>query len=479
MKKLIKNCKIVTSEKIIEGDILIEDGKIKEIIERSKVEGSVSNFFVSAGVSSQSRSPESKKNSIRSSSQIIDAKGKYILPGLVEVHGHLREPGLEQKEDIPHGTRAGIAGGVTTIIDMPNTKPPTVTVDLLQEKIHKIYPNRSYADYAFFMGVASDKLDELKKVNPKDIAGVKVFMAGHETTPTTMPEDTTLNKVMKILSKRKILLAVHAEDQWLINYYNTELKKTGRTDAALWSEIRPTTVVVTAAGRAIALASQYKNFRLYLLHLSTPEEFALVAAAKSRGQTVYGELVGYQLAFNINDYKKYGNKIKVGPALRSLEDQAKNWQLLKEGKIDVICSEHTPHEWETKNQPDMWKAQAGTPGIQETLPALITGWVKRFGANTTEEGLMKIVKYTSENPAKIFNFKGKGSIKVGNDADLVLIDTKNYWTVKKSDLFSKCGWSAYEGMKLLGRPFMTFLRGELVYNNGKIIGNPKGKWIYH
>lgn len=218
---------------------------------------------------------------------------------------------------------------------------------------------------------------------------------------------------------------------------------------------------------------------LYLLHLSTPEEFALVAAAKKRGLKVYGELVGYQLMFNTTDYKKYGNKIKVAPALRTPEDQTKMWELVRNGGIDVICSEHTPHEWETKNQPDMWKAQAGTPGIQETLPALITGWVKRFGEKTLEKGLMKIVKYTCENPARIFNFEGKGGIKIGNDADLVLVDTKNYWTVKKSDLFSKCGWSAYEGMKLLGRPFMTFLRGELVYNNGKIIGQAKGKWINH
>jgi len=449
MKKLIKNGKIVTSEKIIEGDILIEDGKIKEI---GKINNSVD--------------------------EIIDAQGKYILPGLVEVHGHLREPGFEQKEDIPHGTRAGIAGGFTSVIDMPNTKPPTVTVNLLQDKIKKIYPGRSYIDYAFFMGVASDKLDELKKVNPKDIVGVKVFMAGHETTPTTIPDDKTLAKVFEILGKRGIKIAVHAEDQFLINFYNETFKKTGRTDAALWSEIRPKSVVTSAAARAIALADIYGT-ELYLLHLSTPEEFALVSAAKKRGLKVYGELVGYQLMFNTTDYKKHGNKIKVAPALRTPEDQKKMWQLVRSGGIDVICSEHTPHEWESKNQPDMWKAQAGTPGIQETLPALITGWVKKFGKETLEEGLMKIVKYTGENPAKFFNFKGKGGIKISNDADLVLIDTKNYWTVKKSDLFSKCGWSAYEGMKLLGRPFMTFLRGELVYNNGKIIGEAKGKWINH
>lgn len=462
MKKLIKNCKIVSSERIIEGDILIEDGIIKDLIPK---------FF--------DGKQQTAKNLVSSSFKTIDAKGKYILPGLIEVHGHMREPGLTHKEDVGTGTQAALAGGVTTIIDMPNTKPPTVTVDLLHEKIHKIYPNRSYTDYAFFMGAASDKLDELKKVNPKDIAGVKVFTAGHETTPTTIPDDLTLGKVIEILAKRGILLAVHAEDQYLINEYNSKFKKTGRTDAALWSEIRGTEVVARAAKRVIALASKYPKFKLYLLHLSTPEEYDLLETAKKQGMNIYGELVGYQLVFNTDDYKKYGNKIKVSPAIRSPKDQQQLWQLFRNGQVDVLCSEHTPHEWETKNQPDMWKAQSGTPGVQETLPAVITGWMKQFGKDKIEEGLMKIAFYSSENPAKIFNFKGKGGIKVGNDADLVILDPSSVWDVKKSDLFSKCGWSAYEGMKLNGRPSMVFLRGELVYNNTKIIGQPKGKWINH
>src|SRR3989339_886362 len=449
MNTLIKNGKIVTSARIIKGDILIENGKINKI--------GKTNILVD---------------------EIIDATGKYILPGLIEVHGHMREPGLTHKEDVGTGTQAALAGGVTTIIDMPNTKPPTVTVDLLQEKINKIYPDRSFTDYAFFMGVSKDHLKEIEKVSKQDIVGVKVFTAGHETTPTTIPDDKTLSKVFEILGNRGIKIAVHEEDQYLINFYNQEFKKTGRTDAGLWSEIRPTSVVASAAARAIALADIYGT-ELYLLHLSTPEEFALVAAAKDRGLKVYGELVGYQLMFNTTDYKKYGNKIKVAPALRTPADQAKMWELVRSGGIDVICSEHTPHEWETKNQPDMWKAQSGTPGVQETLPAVITGWIKHFGKDKIEEGLMKIAFCTSENPAKIFSFKGKGGIKIGNDADLVILDPSSIWEVKKSDLFSKCGWSAYEGMKLLGRPEMTFLRGEKVFENGKIIGSAKGKWINH
>ena len=168
---------------------------------------------------------------------------------------------------------------------------------------------------------------------------------------------------MKSSPKRGIKIAVHAEDQFLINFYNEVFKKPVGWTLDFWSEIRPTTVVASAAARAIALADIYGT-ELYLLHLSTPEEFALVSAAKNRGLKVYGELVGYQLMFNTTDYKKYGNKIKVAPALRTPEDQAKMWELVRSGGIDVICSEHTPHEWETKNQPDMWKAQAGTPAFR-------------------------------------------------------------------------------------------------------------------
>lgn len=405
------------------------------------------------------------------SKNALDYRDFYILPGLIEVHGHLREPGMLQKEDVPHGTRAALAGGVTTIIDMPNTNPPTTTIKLLDEKINKIYKNRSYCDYSFFMGVSKDSLDELKKVDATKIVGVKLFMAGHETTPTTIPDDETLDKIFKILNKRKILLAVHAEDQFMINNLNKKFKETGRTDPSLWSELRPKGVVVNAVKRAIKIAGKYKDLRLYFLHLSTPEEFKLVNAAKKKMKT-YGELVGYQLVFNINDYEKYGNKIKVAPALRNLEDQNAMWNLFRNKKIDVVCSEHTPHEWVTKNQPDVWKAQAGTPGIQETLPALITGYYRRFGKENIKECLKLISMYCAQNPAKIFGFKQKGEIKVGKDADFVVLNTTDVWKVKKQNLFTKCGWSAYEGMKLIGRPKATFLRGRLVYKTGKILAKP-------
>jgi len=437
---------LVLPNKIINGTLAIENGKIKSIEE---------------GFS-------------QDENDAIDYRGKYILPGLIEVHGHLREPGFTTKEDIPHGTKAALAGGVTTVIDMPNTNPPTTTIKLLQEKIEKIYPNRSYTDYAFFMGVSKDSLEQLEKVNKNLIVGVKMFMAGHETTPTTIPDDETLGKIFQILAKREILAAVHAEDQYLINEYNEKFKE--RSDPAAWSEIRPKAVIVNAVKRAITIAEKYHT-KLYLLHLSTPEEFALVDEAKKTGLIVYGELVGYQLVFTVDDYQRLGNKIKVAPALRTKEDQNNMWQILREEKADVVCAEHSPHEFETKNQPDMRKAQAGAPGIQENLPAVITSFKNRFGEEHIEEILKLLAKLSAYNPAKIFGFQDKGELAVGKDADLTIIDINKEWEVKKKDLFSKCGWSAYEGMKLIGRPIATYLHGNLVYENGKILGASQGKMI--
>lgn len=432
---------IVLKDKIVKGTVVIENQKIVDI---------------QTGFSPKHTSKH---------------KDRYILPGLIEVHGHLREPGMAQKEDVPHGTRAALAGGVTTIIDMPNTNPPTTTIKLLKEKEEKIYKDRAYTDYAFFMGVAKDSLDQLKMVNPKEIVGIKVFMAGHETTPSVIPDDKTLSKIFAIAAKRNIVVAVHAEDQNLINKYDALYKKTGRTNPSLWSEIRPKDVVIKAVKRALAIAKKYSTI-IYLLHLSTDEEFEQVLQARKRGLRVYGELVSYQLLFNTSNYKQYGNLIKVSPAIRSPKEQDKLWKLFRKKIPDVICSEHTPHEWKTKNQPNVWLAQSGMPNIQETLPAVITAWAKRFGKHTVEECLMTIARLSSYNPAKIFGFDAKGEIAVGKDADMVIIDPNKTWTVNKQNLFSKCGWSAYEGMKLNAKVQRVYLRGTKVFEDGIILVKP-------
>jgi len=406
----------------------------------------------------------------------LDFRGKYILPGLIEVHGHLREPGLEHKEDIPHGTRAGLAGGYTTIFDMPNTRPPTTTVARVEDQI-KRYTGRSYSDFAINMGTAVEDIDELRKVDKESITGVKIFTAGHATTPTTIPRLGDIARIFEILGERKIMALLHAENQELVNYFTRKYRDTlKRDDPAVWGDARNTSVVLTSALEMIALAKQF-GVKLYLLHLSTPEEFAAVEFGRKIGVDVYGEVAAYHLAFTCQDYEKYGNLINVAPALRTPAEQKQLWSLLSEGKIDAVISEHTPHTLVEKQKESVWEVASGMPGMQEALPVLISHWVKQFGNDALEKGLIRIAQVTSQNIARNFGFDKKGGLAVGKDADMVVVDTRQVWRVKKADLFTKNRWSAYEGMELMGRPVATFLRGRLVYREGTIIGEAHGERI--
>ena len=418
----------------------------------------------------------SQKVSLSDVEDTLDFRGSYLLPGLIEVHGHLREPGLEYKEDIPHGTRAGLAGGYTTVFDMPNVRPPTTTVARVKDQI-KRYTGRSYTDFAINMGTSVEDIDELKMIDKNLITGVKIFTAGHATTPTTITRLSDIARIFEILGERRIMALLHAENQELVDYFTYKYRDVmKRSDPQVWSESRNNSVVLTSALEMIALAKQF-GVKLYLLHLSTLDEFAAVEFGRNIGVDVYGEIAAYQLAFNSDDYQTYGNLINVAPALRSPEEQKKLWQLLRAGKIDVVISEHTPHALTEKQQENVWKVASGMPGIQETLPTLISNWVKQFGKHTLEEGIVRIAQVTSLNIATIFGFEQKGSLTVGKDADIVVVDTTQVWKVKKEDLFTKNQWSAYEGMELIGRPLATFLRGNLVYQEGKVIGDPQGKWL--
>ncbi len=410
----------------------------------------------------------------RNEASVLDFRGKYLLPGLIEVHGHMREPGLEYKEDIPHGTRAGLAGGYTTILDMPNTKPPTTTPARLAEQI-KRYTGRSYCDFAINMGVARDDIQELRNVDPEKITGVKIFAAGHGTALTTIPKLSELAQIFEILGQRGIMAIVHAENQELIDYFvHQQRDQMGRHDPAAWTDARNLSVVLTSVLEMIALAKHF-GVKLYLLHQSTPEEFAAIAFGRQLGVDVHGETTTVHLAFSTADYAHYGNMVNIAPALRSPEAQEQLWQLLRAGKIDAVVTDHAPHTLEEKRKESVWEASSGMPGLQEAMAVLVSNWLKRFGPETLEEGLLRIAQVTSQNIARIFGFAQKGALTVGKDADIVVVDTQHPWLVRKEDLFTKNQWSIYEGMQLTGRPVATFLRGELAYRDGQIVGDARGK----
>ncbi len=442
----ITNGKLVTPTKIIRGTLVINDGKIVDIVEGERV----------------------------SRDNVYDARNNYVLPGLIETHGHFREPGFDYKETIADGTKAALAGGFTTVFDMPNTKPPITTVKLLHEQIDR-YKKSSYCDFAINFGTSVADILELEKVDPIEIVGIKVFTAGHQTTPTTIPDLGDQAKIWEIAARRGLIVLVHAENQQLVTAREKSFQQAGRTDMLVHSEARNELVVEMAAWEAVILA-KYFGTTLWILHASTRGEFDALAYARKFGLKAGGEVTGYQLFFTTDDYAKLGTLIKVSPALRSPEVNKELWQMVRDGVVDGICSEHTPHTLEEK-QGDIWKAASGTPGVQETVAAFITGWVRNFGKDTLEEGLRRLASCAAENVAEFFGFLQKSGIKVGNDADLNVIDVDNPWIVKKEDLYTKLKWSAYEGMRLIGRPVATFLRGNLVYEKGQIKTKSKGRWL--
>jgi dihydroorotase-like cyclic amidohydrolase len=234
--------------------------------------------------------------------------------------------------------------------------------------------------------------------------------------------------------------------------------------------------VLTSVLEMIALAKQF-NVKLYLLHQSTPEEFAAIAFGRSIGVDVYGEVVTFHLSLNSGDYARYGNLINVSPSLRAPAVQQQMWQLLRDGTIDTVCTDHAPHTLAEKERKSAWEVASGIPGFQEALPVLLTGWVQQFGRETLDEGLLRIAQVTSQHIAQIFGFAQKGGIAVGKDADIVVVDTAQPWTVKKEDLLTKNQWSVFEGTEFIGRSVATFLRGSLVYRDGTIIGEPQGKRV--
>ncbi len=327
------------------------------------------------------------------------------------------------------------------------------------------------------MGTSLQDMDELCEVDLLLITSFKLFAAGHATTPTTIPHLRDIARIFEIAGRREIIMLVHAENQELLDYFTAHYRDTlGRHDPAAWTEARNTAVVLTSVLEMIALARQF-GVKLYLLHLSTPEEFAAVAFGRSIGVEVYGETTTVHLAFNSDDYARLGNLVNIAPALRSPADQHGLWQLLREGKIDTVVTDHAPHTLEEKQKASVWDVASGLPGFQEALPALITNWVRHFGDETLAEGLVRIAQVTATNLARIFGFEQKGSLLVGKDADIVVVDAHKNWQVRKEDLFTKNRWSAFEGMVLQGKPVATFLRGKLVYQDGTIIGEARGQWL--
>lgn len=377
----------------------------------------------------------------------LDGQGRLtVLPALVDPHVHFRTPGAEHKENWESGARAALAGGVTTVFDMPNNDPPCVTAKEFENKCGIINSQLSKARiplrYQLFFGADQDHLDQLPAMAGK-VAGIKVFM-GSSTGGLVMTDPDALEEVFRIAAENDLLVAVHAEDEERLQ---ERAKRYQGDSPALHSVIRDRLAAVDALGKALRLAEKY-NVRLYALHLSTVDELRLIREAKGRGVRVIAETTPHHLFFNEDAYTRWGTRVQVNPPIRTEKDQEALWKALVDGTIDIVASDHAPHTAKDKAQPYP-HAPSGVPGIETRLPLMIEA-VKQ-GRLT----LPQVVKLVSENPRKLFGLP--------ETEDVVLVDLDKPKTVDGASLKSKCGWSPFAGMALHGWPEITVCNGALYY----------------
>ncbi|NME35500.1 MULTISPECIES: dihydroorotase family protein [Fusobacterium] len=396
---LIKNGLVVIDGEIKFKDILIENEKIVEISDEI----------------------------IKEEEEILDAKGHYIIPGIIDPHVHMRDPGLTHKEDFETGSKACAKGGVTTFFDMPNTIPNTITEEELLKK-KKDAVGRSYVNYGFYFGGSKlDNSTEVEKVKDLVVA-TKVFM--NVSTGNMLVED---EKILENIFRASKLVGVHAEGEMV--------------------------------QKAIEL-SEKTGTPVYLCHLSTKEEVEMVRIGKKKGLKIYGEVTPHHLFLNEKDVLK-NSLLRMKPELKTKEDNEALWEGIIDGTIDTIGTDHAPHKLEEKLE----KLTFGIPGVEHSLEMMLKGVA---GGRITLTDLTRIM---SENTAKIFNIKNKGKLEIGYDADLVIINLETTERIKKEDVVSKCGWTPYEGFLKGGEVLTTIVRGNIVYNNKKFINKKIGKEV--
>lgn len=431
MRTLIKNAEIVNENQIFKGDLLIENDFI------SKIGNNISEENVD---------------------RVIDAEGKYLLPGVIDDQVHFREPGLTWKGDIESESRAAVAGGVTSFMEQPNTVPNAVTQELLEEK-YRIAAEKSFANYSFMMGGTNDNLEEILKTNPRNVAGIKLFL-GSSTGNMLVDNPETLKE---IFSKTKMLIAVHCEDEATIRT-NTEKYKKEYGDhipMKFHHLIRSEEACYISSSKAVELAEK-TGARLHIFHVSTAKETALFRNdIHLKDKKITSEVCVHHLTFTDADYETKGTLIKWNPAVKTQKDKDGLWEALLDDRIDVIATDHAPHTWEEK-QHVYTKAPSGGPLVQHSLVIMLENF--RNGKISLE----KIVEKMCHNPAILFQIEKRGFIREGYKADLVLVDLKENFTVSKENILYKCGWSPLEGTEFHSKVTHTFVNGHLVFENGKV-----------
>jgi len=436
-KYIINNAKIVNEGSITEASICIENGLIAKV----------------------------EKQSIQKEGYtIIDAQGLYLLPGLIDDQVHFREPGLTHKGNIYSEAKAAVAGGITSYMEMPNTVPSAVTIELLEDK-YKIGQATSLANYSFFMGTSNNNLEELLRLDPLKVCGVKIFM-GSSTGNMLVDNPVSLEN---IFSEVKLLIATHCEDDPMIKQNQQKFfEQYGNTLSAKDHYlIRSEEACYKSSSFAVELAKKH-NTRLHILHISTAKELSLFDnKMPSKDKRITAEACIHHLWFCNDDYEAKGNFIKWNPAIKTAHDRDAILKAVLDNRIDVIATDHAPHTLEEKSRAYL-DAPSGGPLVQHALVALLEMY------HQNKISLERIVEKTSHTVADLFQIEKRGYIREGYHADLVLVNLNEPWQVQKSNILYHCGWSPFEGNTFQSKVIKTFVNGHLAYDQGKFDESQKG-----
>jgi len=427
---LITNARIVNEGTVYEGDVLIKGSYIER-------------------VDKQISSP---------TNHIIDANGNFLLPGVIDDQVHFREPGLTHKGNILTESRAAVAGGVTSFMEMPNTFPPAFTQALLEQK-YEIAARTSLANYSFYIGASNDNLEEILKTNLKSVCGLKIFM-GSSTGNLLVDDPKTLEE---IFSRFPSLIATHCEDEPTIRKNTAEFKERYGDDMPVkyHSQIRNEEACYKSSSFAVGLARKFGT-KLHILHISTAKETHLFDnTVPLEKKKITAEACIHHLWFNENEYDRLGTMIKWNPAIKTERDQKEILNALLDDRIDVIATDHAPHTLEEKAN-KYFEAPSGGPLVQHTLVAMMEFVYQK------KISIERMVQKMSHNPAILFEIEKRGFIREGFFADLVLVDANQPWQVNKGNVMAKCGWSPFEGQEFHSKILNTWVSGHLAYSNGKI-----------
>ena len=433
---LIRNALLINEGKIFLADVFIQNGLIAQIGQSLDVQSDVS----------------------------IDAEGKYLMPGIIDDQVHFREPGLTHKGELYTESKAAVAGGITSFMEMPNTKPQTLTQELLEQKYQRA-KEVSLANYSFFMGASNDNLEEVLKTDPKNVGAIKIFMGS--STGNMLVDDKSV--LENIFEKSKMLIAVHCEDEATIQQNTAHYKSIYGEDVPIeiHSKIRSDEACYKSSSMAIELAKKHDT-RLHVFHLSTAKEMELFRNdIPLEEKRITAEVCIHHLWFDDSQYADKGTHIKWNPAIKSKVDKEAVFEALLDDRIDIIATDHAPHTLEEKNN-TYFNAPSGGPLVQHALVAMLELY------HQGKIRLEKIVEKMCHAPAICFQVENRGFIREGYAADLVLVEIDNPWEVNKDNILYKCAWSPFEGNTFKSRVTHTWVNGHLAYQNGSFDESQKG-----